>query len=80
IAVNLGFFIFNMIPFPPLDGSRVLYALAPEFIRRGMEMMERFGIILVFLIVFVASSSIGLLITTAMSALLNLFAYIFGVA
>ncbi|MEO7904505.1 MAG: site-2 protease family protein, partial [Candidatus Saccharimonadales bacterium] len=39
IAVNLGFFIFNMIPFPPLDGSRVLYALAPEFIRRGMEMM-----------------------------------------
>ncbi|HEX3081654.1 MAG TPA: site-2 protease family protein, partial [Candidatus Saccharimonadia bacterium] len=29
IAVNCGLFIFNMIPLPPLDGSRVLYAVAP---------------------------------------------------
>lgn len=80
IMVNLGFFIFNMIPFPPLDGSRVLYALAPEFVRRGMEAVERFGIVLVFLIIFVASSSVGLLLVTAMNAVLGLFAAIFGLA
>ena len=28
VYVNLGFFVFNMIPIPPLDGSRVIYALA----------------------------------------------------
>ncbi|HEU4715599.1 MAG TPA: site-2 protease family protein, partial [Candidatus Saccharimonadales bacterium] len=37
VMVNLGFFVFNIIPIPPLDGSRVLYALAPEFARRAME-------------------------------------------
>jgi Zn-dependent protease len=26
VIINLGFFIFNSIPWPPLDGSRVLYA------------------------------------------------------
>ena len=29
VSVNLGFFVFNMLPVPPLDGSRLLYALAP---------------------------------------------------
>lgn len=42
--VNLSFFLFNIIPFPPLDGSRLLYALAPDFIRRGMEVIESAGI------------------------------------
>lgn len=44
VLVNLTFFLFNMIPFPPLDGSRALYALAPDFIRRGMEYIEALGI------------------------------------
>jgi Zn-dependent protease len=30
VVVNIGFFIFNMIPIPPLDGSRALYAIAPD--------------------------------------------------
>ncbi len=48
VQVNLGFFAFNMLPLPPLDGSRVLYALAPDFVRRGMEEIEKFGIFVVF--------------------------------
>ena len=55
--VNLGFFVFNILPIPPLDGSRVLYALAPEFVRRGMEVIERYGLILVFTIVLVGEST-----------------------
>lgn len=45
VVVNIGFFVFNMIPFPPLDGSRVLYALAPEGVRRVMGQIESFGLI-----------------------------------
>ncbi|MBI3889753.1 site-2 protease family protein, partial [Candidatus Saccharibacteria bacterium] len=56
VSVNLGFFIFNMIPVPPLDGSRVLYALAPDFVRRGMEFIEQYGIFVVFIIVVFASA------------------------
>lgn len=79
IVVNLGFFVFNMIPIPPLDGSRVIYALAPDFVRRGMEAVEQFGIILVFAIVMLASSFIGMFMGSAIAAILSLFAQIFGI-
>ena len=76
--VNLGFFAFNMLPLPPLDGSRVLYALAPDFVRRGMGEVERFGIIVVFLIVMLANSLIITYMTWAISFFFNLFGTIFG--
>jgi len=78
VLVNLGFFVFNMIPIPPLDGSRVMYALAPDFIRRGMEAIEQYGIIVVFAIVMLASSFIGMFMGSAISAIWNLFAQLFG--
>lgn len=45
IIVNVGLFVFNMIPFPPLDGSRLLYAVAPEGLRDVMDRIERSGFI-----------------------------------
>lgn len=80
VSVNLGFFVFNMIPLPPLDGSRVLYALAPEFVRRGMEVIEQYGIILVFAVVLLASSVIGQIMGGGINAILQLFMLIFGVS
>lgn len=79
ISVNLGFFIFNILPVPPLDGSRILYALAPEFVRRGMEMIEKFGIILIFILVMVASPVIGGLMQAGISFFIRLFSTIFGI-
>src|SRR5690606_21042465 len=73
VLVNLGFFIFNMLPIPPLDGSRVLYALAPDGVRRGMEMIEQFGIIGIFLIVLLASSLIGSFMLTSIQTILDIF-------
>lgn len=52
VQLNIGLFVFNMIPFPPLDGSRLLYAVAPEGVRRVMNTIEGFGIFgLIILIV-----------------------------
>ncbi len=79
IVVNLGFFIFNMIPFPPLDGSRVLYALAPEFARRLMEMLERFGILFIFLMIMFTGPSIGRFILYVINFFLSIFSRIYGV-
>ena len=76
--VNLGFFIFNMIPIPPLDGSRVLYALAPDGIRRGMEVIERNGLILIFAIVLIFSQYLGNFMIQMMQLFLTLFSTIFG--
>ena len=77
IYVNLGFFVFNMIPIPPLDGSRVLYALAPDFIKRAMEMIERYGIIVVFAIILIAGSGLGMFMSTIISFFINVFSHIF---
>jgi Zn-dependent protease len=80
VMVNLGFFIFNIIPIPPLDGSRVLYALAPDFVRRGMEAIEQYGIIFVFIIVLAASSLIGTFMLGAINFFLSVFSHIFGLS
>lgn len=45
IIVNVGFFVFNTIPFPPLDGSRFLYAVAPEPVRTVMRAIESMGFV-----------------------------------
>lgn len=80
VAVNLGFFIFNILPIPPLDGSRVLYALAPEFIRAGMRWIEQFGIIFIFVIVLLASAALGQFMAAAIGFFIEVFSNIFRVA
>lgn len=78
--VNLGFFVFNIIPLPPLDGSRVLYALAPEFVKRGMEVLERYGLVVVLVIVMLANNIIGTYMLNAIQLILHGFAILLGVS
>jgi len=79
VFINLGFFVFNLIPLPPLDGSRVLYALAPEFVRRGMEFIEQYGLLFVFGIVLLASSVIGGFMVSVIQFFVDVFSKIFMV-
>lgn len=48
VQINIGLFVFNMIPIPPLDGSRLLYAFAPESVQEFMAQLEQIGIFIVF--------------------------------
>jgi len=78
VLVNLGFFVFNMLPIPPLDGSRVLYALAPDFARRGMELIEQYGIWVVFFIVMLFGAQIGQVMGTIIRLIAHALGTIFG--
>jgi Zn-dependent protease len=72
VVVNLAFFIFNMIPFPPLDGSRLLYAIAPDGVRDVMEKIENYGIVVVFIFLLLLFPIISPLITAGVQFLLTL--------
>jgi Zn-dependent protease len=73
--VNVAFFIFNMIPFPPLDGSRLLYAFAPEPLQDLMRQIEGFGfvgIIFFMLLIFqFIAGPIGTIETSVVNFLLG---------
>jgi Zn-dependent protease len=53
VSINVLYFVFNLIPIPPLDGSRVLYAFAPDSLRRVMERIESLGFISMLVILLV---------------------------
>lgn len=79
VFVNLGFFAFNMIPMPPLDGSRVLYALAPDFVRSFMRQVEQYGLVIIMALVMVGSPFISLFMNWLIIHTLQLFILIFSV-
>ena len=73
IFVNLGFMIFNLIPIPPLDGSRILYAIAPDAVRALLVSMERYGFVLVYLLIFLFGNAFSSIMIGGTNALLNFF-------
>lgn len=72
LVLNVGLFVFNMIPFPPLDGSRLLYAFAPEPVQNVMRQIEAFGIFGVILILTLLYPVISPIILAVQNTLLNI--------
>ncbi len=60
VYINILLGLFNLIPIPPLDGSRILFAALPpsEATYRAMYALERWGILLVLLFVFVGFNTL----------------------
>jgi|JI6StandDraft_1071083.scaffolds.fasta_scaffold04220_2 Zn-dependent protease len=50
-VINVALFVFNMLPLPPLDGSRVLYAFSPRPIRDLLERVEPYGFMIIIILV-----------------------------
>ncbi len=67
--INYILAFFNLIPIPPLDGSRVVAVFLPYNIRIRYESIERFGIFIVIIILFLFN--IGNLLFTFTQAIVN---------
>lgn len=52
VQTNVVLMVFNLLPIPPLDGSKVLYALLPDSARGIQLFLERYGLIILFFFVF----------------------------
>ena len=81
ISINIGLGVFNLIPLPPLDGSKVLKAFLPYNSRQWFENNEKiFEMIFVALwIVGILSTIISPLISIITNGILKLGCIIFGI-
>lgn len=78
LYINLGFMLFNLIPVPPLDGSRVLYAIAPDGFRQILMQVEQYGIIIVYALILLFGEVFSHLMIAGMNGILNFFYFIVG--
>ncbi|MBI2037774.1 MAG: site-2 protease family protein [Candidatus Magasanikbacteria bacterium] len=52
VYANIMLMIFNLVPIPPLDGSKVLYAVLPNSANEIKNFLDRYGFIILLFFVF----------------------------
>ena len=52
ILINLILAIFNLMPIPPLDGSRLVMGILPYSLARAYARLERYGMVIIFLLLY----------------------------
>jgi Zn-dependent protease len=71
LVLNVALFVFNMIPIPPLDGSRLLYAFAPEPVQKIMYQIESMGFLFILLILLLLLPVLGPILGNINSAIIE---------
>jgi Zn-dependent protease len=69
VVMNVGLAVFNLLPFPPLDGSKVLQTFLPRSFEPIFAILEQFGFII--LLILIQMGIIRLLTTPLMNFILN---------
>jgi len=71
VYANILLMVFNLIPIPPLDGSKVLFALLPESLAGFKITLERYGFIFLLIFIFYFFSLIRPVISGLMKLIIG---------
>ena len=53
LTMNISLAIFNLLPFPPLDGSKILETFLPESMRPMLTTLEQYGFIILMALIYI---------------------------
>ena len=56
--LNLSLFVFNLLPFPPLDGSKILATFLPASAEPVLNMFEQYGFLILLFLMYVGVFSL----------------------
>ncbi len=70
VLINLVLAVFNLIPIPPLDGSKILAMFLPVSLRLQYARIERFGMIIIILLLL--TGSLGRVLTFFLIPMFNI--------
>lgn len=75
IQINILLMIFNLLPIPPLDGSKLLFTFLP-ISEHTKQLLEQYGFVFLLIFLFLFSSAFG----SVVGAIMRLFSeYVVGV-
>lgn len=72
ITINIALAVFNLIPIPPLDGSKIVFSMLPPRFLFIREFIERYSLILFFFVIFFLWKFIQPLVLIIFKTLLNI--------
>lgn len=70
VLINLSFAAFNLIPIPPLDGSKILYPFLPRSLMQYTFKLERWGFVILLALIYLGA--VGAIISPVVTALFRL--------
>ena len=73
VIINCVLAIFNMIPIPPLDGSKIFAMLLPSTMRTAYFKLERFGIVILMILIISGSGFFRTIMVFFLEPLANFF-------
>lgn len=74
VLINLVLAVFNILPIPPLDGSKIVASLLPDNIMYKLLELERFGFVLVIVFLFLG------ILDKILLPVVTLFFRLFGIS
>ena len=53
LTINISLAVFNLLPFPPLDGSKILETFLPESAQPILALMEQYGFVILMVLIYI---------------------------